>query len=264
MRFAATAASAILAMAASVFAQTADFDSIFTPTENQVVPAGSTLDITWAAPAKYAEGTVSISLIGGPAQKQQQPIMAIVGGIPNTAQAYTWTVDASLGDQAVYGIQITLESDPSVFQYSMPFTIEGAEGEAPTDTHTTVIVTSAQGIKTIHLEETTTAETTTAEETTTVKTTTSTSCPPTSTSTSTRAIKTTSSTMVNSTTEATSTTVAPTTIITSTSTFVAPPASTTPVETEPTPTPNPDSAAARLGAGHLALVGALVAGYLAL
>jgi hypothetical protein len=263
MRFAATAASAILAMAASVFAQTADFDPIFTPADGQVVEAGSTLDITWEAPAKYADAIVTISLIGGPAQKQQVPLMDLASGIPNSALTYTWTVDASLGAEAVYGIKIALESDPSVFQFSMPFTIAGAEGEAPANTDTTVIITSAQGIKTIHLEETTSVETTTAEETTTVKTTTSTSCPPTTTTTTSSSIKSTSTVIVNSTTEASTTTVAPTTILTST-TFVAPPASTTPVETEPTPTPNPDSAAVRLGAGHLALVGALVAGYLAL
>jgi hypothetical protein len=252
MRFAITAASAVLAMAASVFAQTADFDPIFTPADGEVVNAGSTFEITWEAPAKYAAGTVSISLIGGETQKTQVPLLDIASGIANSAKTYTWSVDAALGAETVYGIVIKLESDPSIFQYSNPFTIKGSSGEAPSNTDSTVYITSAQGIKTIHLE------TTAIETTTVVNTTTTTYCPPTTTS----SIKSKTTTYANSTTPITSSTVAPTTVITST-TVVAPPPATTPVDNPPA-TNTPEAAAARVGAGHLALVGGLVAAFLAL
>lgn len=74
MRF---SAAAVLAFAASALAQTPDFDPIYTPKKDEVVAAGSPLVITWDAPAKYASGTVSISLIGGATQNSQQPIADI-------------------------------------------------------------------------------------------------------------------------------------------------------------------------------------------
>ncbi|ODA78758.1 hypothetical protein RJ55_06141 [Drechmeria coniospora] len=117
--------SAVLALAASAFAQTADFDPIYTPKSNEVIPAGSPYSITWSAPAKYAAGTISIHLIGGATQNTQVPIMDIASGIKNSDNGYTWLVDATLGSQAVYGLVIKLESDPSIFQYSMPFQIKG-------------------------------------------------------------------------------------------------------------------------------------------
>lgn len=64
MRFFASA-SAILAIATSALAQTADFDPVYTPKKGEVVPAGSTYEVTWSAPAKYKDGKISISLIGG-------------------------------------------------------------------------------------------------------------------------------------------------------------------------------------------------------
>ena len=76
MRFFASA-SALLAMTVAAVAQTADFNPVYTPSENEEVPAGSTFEITWSAPAKYADGTVSISLIGGADQGTQVPIADI-------------------------------------------------------------------------------------------------------------------------------------------------------------------------------------------
>lgn len=76
MRFFASA-SALLAMITAAVAQTADFNPIFTPTELEEVPAGEPFVITWSAPAKYADGTVSISLIGGADQGTQVPIADI-------------------------------------------------------------------------------------------------------------------------------------------------------------------------------------------
>lgn len=73
MRFFATA-SALLAMATAAIAQTADFNPIFTPKDLEEIPAGSLYEVTWEAPAKYADGTVSISLIGGATQGTLVPI----------------------------------------------------------------------------------------------------------------------------------------------------------------------------------------------
>lgn len=70
-------ASAFLALVASALAQTADFDAITNPTPNEVLTAGQALTIEWSAPDKYAAGTVSIELIGGPTQATQQVLATI-------------------------------------------------------------------------------------------------------------------------------------------------------------------------------------------
>lgn len=86
--------TAVLAMAASAFAQTADFDPIYTPKSDEVVPAGSTYTVTWDAPAKYADDTVSIHLIGGASQNAQVPLLDIASKFhaphPCRADAGAW------------------------------------------------------------------------------------------------------------------------------------------------------------------------------
>lgn len=79
MRFTISVAAAVMAFAASAFAQTADFDPITKPEANEVVPTGETYEITWTAPAKYAgeSDTISISLIGGDSQNTQVPLIDI-------------------------------------------------------------------------------------------------------------------------------------------------------------------------------------------
>ncbi|KAK5990556.1 hypothetical protein PT974_08825 [Cladobotryum mycophilum] len=175
MRFSLTA---VLALAASAFAQTADFDPIFTPTANQEVAAGSVLTITWEAPAKYAAGTVSIELIGGKTQNTQVPLQVIATGVQNSAKSFSWKIDASLGAEAVYGLVFKLESNPSVFQYSNPFHIKAGSTQPTGDVTTTV--TTSTGIKTISLSSAATtapAVTTTATTATTIVTSVSVSIP---------------------------------------------------------------------------------------
>ncbi|KAG6212960.1 hypothetical protein E4U50_001663 [Claviceps purpurea] len=158
MRF---SAAAVLAFAASVLAQTPDFDPIYTPKKDEVVAAGSPLVITWDAPAKYASGTVSISLIGGPTQNSQQPIAEIASGVKNSAKTYTWNVDASLGKDNVYGLVFKLESDKQIFQYSNPFHIKAAGDKASGSDGVTL--TKSVGTKTVLLSSTpATVSTTTA------------------------------------------------------------------------------------------------------
>ncbi|EGR50971.1 uncharacterized protein TRIREDRAFT_120821 [Trichoderma reesei QM6a] len=120
-------ASAFLALVASALAQTADFDSITNPTPNEILTAGQALTIEWDAPAKYAAGTVSIELIGGPTQATQQVLATIATGVKNSAKTFTWNVDSAVAGQNFYGFIFRLESDPSVFQYSNPFHIKAAE-----------------------------------------------------------------------------------------------------------------------------------------
>lgn len=57
--------AATLALAASVCAQTAGFDPITAPTQDQTMAAGSTLDIVWEPTANYSSDTVTITLLQG-------------------------------------------------------------------------------------------------------------------------------------------------------------------------------------------------------
>ncbi|PTB64459.1 hypothetical protein BBK36DRAFT_1136138, partial [Trichoderma citrinoviride] len=162
-------ASAFLAMVASALAQTADFDAITNPSPNEVIAAGQALTIEWSAPAKYAAGTVSIELIGGPTQATQQILATIATGVKNSAKSFTWNVDSAVAGQNFYGFIFRLESDPNVFQYSNPFHIKAAEVQsssstpaAPAKTSTsgsygnlppadTTTVTTSTGVKTVTL-----------------------------------------------------------------------------------------------------------------
>lgn len=170
-------------------------------------------------------------------------------GIPNSANKFSWTVDASLGAEKVYGIVIKLESNPAVFQYSMPFQITKGEGEKEgekkdSSKHTTVI-TKDYGVKTVTLS----------------------SCPPTTTSSS--------STPPPVIVTPTSTPIYTPPALNTTTTIRKPtkkPAPTTIVQEEPTkPVEQPskpptvsDSAGARSGASVVALAGALAVAAFAL
>jgi hypothetical protein len=62
MRF--TISAAVLAFAASAVAQTAGFDAMSTPAQDENVSAGSTYNIVWGA-SSYTDQTVTLSLLGG-------------------------------------------------------------------------------------------------------------------------------------------------------------------------------------------------------
>ncbi|KAK2595507.1 hypothetical protein QQS21_006782 [Conoideocrella luteorostrata] len=125
MRF---SVAAVLAFAAFALAQdpSADFDPVFNPTMNEVITAGKPFTITWDAISKYADGTISIELIGGATQSTQQHIDNIASGIKNKDNSYTWSVGADLGAEKVYGLVLKLESNPKIFQFSNPFQIKGS------------------------------------------------------------------------------------------------------------------------------------------
>lgn len=137
-------AAALLAFVSTALAQTAGFDVVRTPTKDEIVPAGKTYTVTWdAAPADYDKDTVSIVLLAGASPATLVPgAEPIVAGIVNSAGSYEWAVPSDLGDAAVYGLQILLDSDPTIFQYSFPFHIEAGE-EGPKGNSTTSAVPSS-------------------------------------------------------------------------------------------------------------------------
>ncbi|KAK8033283.1 hypothetical protein PG991_002681 [Apiospora marii] len=120
MRFA-TISAAVATFAVSAMAQVDGFDPITSPTQDQKVAAGETLSIKWQP--GQVKGAVKIALIGGATQNTQVPLTTISTGVDNQAGAFEWTIPETLGDKAVYGLTIALESDPATFQYSFPFHI---------------------------------------------------------------------------------------------------------------------------------------------
>lgn len=271
MRFFASA-SALLAMATAAVAQTADFDPIFRPATGDDVVAGSAFTVTWEAPAKYADASISIHLIGGASQGTLQPVADIASGVQNSAETFSWTVGADLGTAAVYGLVFKLESDPSVFQYSQPFAIkpssnegseegsdEGSEeGSEEGNGEGVVIITTAIGTKTVTLTSCPPTETTAVptisvplNTTSTIETTTFVPPPPPT------------STLITTTKyENTTAPVVPTLPPTLPPTIIEPPAPTTPLP-PPVNTPGvPESGAARFGSALFAVVGGVAAALL--
>ncbi|KAE8447490.1 hypothetical protein EG329_010763 [Mollisiaceae sp. DMI_Dod_QoI] len=146
MRF--STISAILAFAASTYAQTAGFDAITAPTQDQNVAAGSTLDIIWEPSANYT-GTVTITLLEGatPSTLEKGPV--IKAGIENSDGKFSWSIPSDVGTFATFGFTISLDSDPTIFQYSFPFHITGATGSSSTSSGSTTA--SAASTKTMTL-----------------------------------------------------------------------------------------------------------------
>lgn len=134
-------AATLLAWVSAALAQTAGFDPITTPAKDESVAAGSTYTVKWDYSPNYA-GTVSIQLLQGadPTTLQLGPVVA--SGLDNSAGSYAWAVDASLGADATYGLKITYDSNPEVFQYSFPFHI--AKG-APVSSAPAPAITPAAG-----------------------------------------------------------------------------------------------------------------------
>ncbi|KAI9171327.1 hypothetical protein HJFPF1_00809 [Paramyrothecium foliicola] len=244
MRFT-ISATAILAMAMSAFAQTADFNPVYTPEMNAVVEAGSTFKITWEAPAKYAEGTISISLIGGATQGTQVPLQQIAAGIPNSAETYSWAVDATLGKDAVYGLVVRYESNPEIFQYSNPFSIKPA-AEVPAESTSSAAELPATTVTTQHGAVTVTLSSCTTSTTPVV---TPTSAPVVSST----PVHTFTSAPAHNTTFSTVKPVVPST----SATVVVPPVASPPAPAPPAETPI--SGAGRVVSGGLVIVGGVMA-----
>lgn len=78
MRF---SVATVLAFAAAVIADvTEDFDSIYTPKAGSTIEAGKEFEVKWNVPEKYADGKVTIILIGGASAQTQVPLGKPIAG----------------------------------------------------------------------------------------------------------------------------------------------------------------------------------------
>jgi hypothetical protein len=64
-----------------------------------------------------------------------------LAGVDNSAGKYTWSVPTTTPSFATYGFSISLDSDPTIFQYSFPFHITGLSGSSTTNSSSTSTVT---------------------------------------------------------------------------------------------------------------------------
>jgi len=135
-------AAAVLAFVASAVAQTAGFAPITKPGPQETIPAGSSYQIGWQSTDAYT-GTVTISLLGGSSPGTLQPLGVLATSVDITAAAYSWAVDSSLGSLSTYGIKISLDSDPTTFQYSNPFAISGGQASVSVSSTATASITAS-------------------------------------------------------------------------------------------------------------------------
>ncbi|KAK0734892.1 Ser-Thr-rich glycosyl-phosphatidyl-inositol-anchored membrane family-domain-containing protein [Lasiosphaeria miniovina] len=116
-----------VAFASAVLAQklpTPGFDAISRPTKGEKIPAGSSYKIVWE-PSTVHTGPIAIDLLGGPTPGLLNVVNSIAAGVDQTAGTFSWAVGKELGALATYGIQISLESNTSIFQWGNPFEITG-------------------------------------------------------------------------------------------------------------------------------------------
>ncbi|PBP18523.1 GPI anchored serine-threonine rich protein [Diplocarpon rosae] len=136
--------AAIMALTASVFAQTADFVPVTSPTQNQEVAAGSVLRIEWQ-PTSAHPGPVSIQLLQGDTPGTLTVGMTVAPGIDQSAGAFDWTIPTDLQSFPTYGFKFVLDSTAAlapadvIFQYSFPFHITGLSGAATSSVAPTVV-----------------------------------------------------------------------------------------------------------------------------
>lgn len=231
--------AAFLAFASSVVAQTAGFDAITAPTQDQNIPAGSTFDIVWQ-PGNVT-GTITLTLLQGATASTLEAGPVVAANIDNTLGTCKWNVPAS-STFATYGFKLTLDANTTEFQYSFPFHITGGTTTSITNSN------AAQG----------------PASTTTIHLSTGPSFTPSPTSTSTSSIPTlihtnnsTTSTLAPSTSASSNVTLSPLKT-TSTQTQAASSAGSSATSSLPAPIPSTGAAVANLAQGGLALVGGLV------
>jgi len=129
-----TIAAALVAMASAVTAQKAGFAVFANPAMDEVVFAGKPYTLKWDAgkdaSGKPYTGAATLSLIGGETQGTQQ-FVANLTTLDVSANTYAWNVDCTLGKAKVYGLAITMDSEPATFQWSNRFHIDnsGCAGE---------------------------------------------------------------------------------------------------------------------------------------
>ncbi|KAM3555586.1 hypothetical protein ARSEF4850_005922 [Beauveria asiatica] len=193
----------VLAFAASAVAVGVDategFDRIDTPDKDEQLPAGKPYVIKWDNPAPYTEGPVYIQLLGGNDPNTLTVKTERLATIDNKDKEYTWNVDASLGDDATYGLRFVWEKDDNVVQYSKPFHIKKGDSAGAS----TVTMTSSQGVKTVTLSS---ASTSSSSSSSSISSTIPSTSPSTSSDSSTTTTTTSTSSLTTTTTEVANTT----------------------------------------------------------
>jgi len=132
--------AAILALTSPVvFAQF--FDSITSPTRDQIIPVGEPFDIIWAP--EGVTGTISITLLEGKTNITLEEGPIIKAGVNNLDGKYTWTPTENKFD--TYGFIIKHEQNKTLTQYSQPFHLSGGSSESTTGYPTTTTIKLSTG-----------------------------------------------------------------------------------------------------------------------
>ncbi|KAK4153303.1 Ser-Thr-rich glycosyl-phosphatidyl-inositol-anchored membrane family-domain-containing protein [Chaetomidium leptoderma] len=127
-----------------VYDPTPGYNVITKPTEGEQVQAGSTYEIVWQ-PDATNPGPATIGLLGGPKSNDLTVVATIKAGIDPSTGSFDWEVPSTLGDLAIYGIKITLDSNTDIFQYGFPFQIVGGESGSSTSASATASETETEG-----------------------------------------------------------------------------------------------------------------------
>ncbi|KAJ4164514.1 hypothetical protein LMH87_006186 [Akanthomyces muscarius] len=171
MRFSLAALGLFCAAASATTEATGDFDSIFKPEKDQIVKAGSTVDVAWSIKNKdlYGDVKVDIQVYAGKDDKSLVLKDTVATKIDNSDLKYKWNVDSALGSEKTYGLRIQLSSNETVYQWSNHFTIknEGGSGGSTTGSSTASSTESAtsssSSTKTMTSAATTSASTSTSK-----------------------------------------------------------------------------------------------------
>jgi len=78
----------LLLLPAWVLGQTVDFDLITSPTQDQIVVAGSTLDIIWIPTDNYTTDTVSLTLLEGTSPAKSE-LGDVIKGKPRVFRSFS-------------------------------------------------------------------------------------------------------------------------------------------------------------------------------
>lgn len=145
MNFKSLAVLAALVVSVIAGGPTEHFDVLRKPETGQVIPAGTTFQIVWDPSPEYKDQTVSLRLLGGktPETLQNQDFIVceqinvefwrtrtncFVAKVKSSDGKYDWKVGASLGEFDTYGITLSLDNNPTIYQMSFPFKIKKASG----------------------------------------------------------------------------------------------------------------------------------------
>lgn len=129
MRFLVPLIALLGAIIPATTAPTSGFHALTRPGRNEKVPAGKKYKVRWKVAEEYEDEKVVISLLGGDTGSTLDPI-GTIGRANGGAGSFTWRVDPSLGAEKTYGLVISLASDGRIYQYSMPFRIDGRGSNA--------------------------------------------------------------------------------------------------------------------------------------